>query len=410
MSIDSHAGRLAQLDVTSPQFKADPFPYYAQMRDHAPVLRVATRSFGPVWLVTRFDDVVSVLADDRFVKNRAAAMPAGQRGTVRNLPRFLAPLDRGLLSLDGADHDRLRGLVHQAFTPRRVELMHDQARHRVDELLDAAMRRGEMDVRADLALPLAIVLIARILGVPEDDTPKFARWSAALIHAPQRRYPATAVPSIVRFLRYLRRLIDRRAAEPHDDLISAMVLAQEGDDRLDADEILAMVVLLLTAGHETTVNLITSGVWALMGHPDQLTRWRSDAELGGTGTEELLRYVVPAETATQRWASTDVEIAGVGIPRGSLVLAVLASANRDPKYFTAPENLDIGRHPNRHLSFGRGAHYCLGAPLARMESRIAITELVTRSPDITLAVDPARLRWRGGLVLRGLHDLPVRLS
>ncbi|MGZ8802915.1 MAG: cytochrome P450 family protein, partial [Mycobacterium sp.] len=366
--------------------------------------------FGPVWLVTRYDDVVSVLGDDRFVKDRAGSMPAGQRGAVRNLPRLLAPLERGLLSLDGAEHDRLRALVHQAFTPRRIELMRDQVQQRVDELLDAAIRRGEMDVRADLALPLAIVLIARILGVPEQDTPKFARWSAALIHAPQRRYPATAVPSIVRFLRYLRRLIDQRAADPHDDLISAMLAAQEGDDRLSTDEILAMAVLLLTAGHETTVNLITSGIWALLGHRDQLTRWRSEPALGGTGTEELLRYVVPAETATQRWASSDVEIAGVTIARGSLVLAALASANRDPNHFTDPENLDIARHPNRHLSFGRGTHYCLGAPLARMEARIAITEILTRCPNITLAVDPAQLRWRGGLVLRGLRALPVRLT
>lgn len=410
MSLDPRVADLTQLDVTSPEFKADPFPFYAQMRSDAPVLRVDTRTFGPAWLVTRYDDVVSVLGDDCFVKDRAGSMPPGQRGAVRNLPRFLAPLERGLLSLDGAEHDRLRRLVHQTFTPRRIDSMHAQVQQRVDELLDAAMRRGEMDVRADLALPLAIVLIARILGVPEQDTPKFAHWSESLIHAPQRRYPATAVPSIVRFLRYLRRLIGQRAADPQDDLISAMLAAQEGDDRLSADEILAMVVLLLTAGHETTVNLITSGIWALLGHRDQLVRWQSDSTLGGTGTEELLRYVVPAETATQRWASSDVEIADVTIPRGSLVLAALGSANRDAEHFTNPETLDIARHPNRHLSFGRGTHYCLGAPLARMEARIAITELLSRSPDIALAVDPGQLRWRGGLVLRGLRGLPVRLT
>lgn len=395
------------VDVTSSAFKANPFPYYARMRAEAPVLRVDAGRFGPAWLITRYDDVAAALVDDRLVKDRRqTAAPA----RTRTLPRFFAPLERGLLSLDGAEHERLRGLARGAFTPRRVERLSDRIRGRTVDLLDAAADRGGMDVVADFALPLASVLIAEILGVPEHDAPRFSQWSAALIRGPERRLPATALPSIVRFLRYVRRLVEHKSRAPRDDLISAMVSAREGDDRLSTDEIMAMVVLLLTAGHETTVNLIASGTLTLLEHPTQLARWCEDAAVVGTGVEELVRFVVPAETATQRYAREDIRIGGARIPQGSLVLAVLASANRDRTRFDSPDHLDIGRTDNRHLSFGRGAHYCLGAPLARMEARIAITELLHRAPDLKLAVPPDRLRWRGGLVLRGLRSLPVVLG
>lgn len=397
---------LADLEITSAAFKSDPFPYYARMRSEAPVLRVQAPRLGPAWLVTRYDDVAAVLRDERLVKNRAEAVPAGQ-GSARNLPRFLAPLERGLLSLDGEDHDRLRDLVRQAFTPRRIAAMSGQAERRADELLTAASREGRMDVIADFALPFSLGIIARILGVPDDQTDRFSRWSTALIRGPERRFPVTAVPAVLRFLRYLRGLIGERTQAPQDDLISDLVRAQSGDDRLSDDEILAMVVLLLTAGHETTVNLIASGTLALLNDPEQLGRWRSDPSVAGTGVEELVRYVVPAETATQRYAREDLDIGGVAIRRGSLVLAVLASANRDPEHFTEPDRLDLGRRPNRHLSFGKGAHYCLGAPLARTEARIGLTGLFDHAPSLRLAVAPQRLRWRGGLVLRGLEALPV---
>lgn len=399
---------LADLDITSTAFKSDPFPYYARMRTDAPVLRVQAPRFGPAWLVTRYDDVAAALKDERLVKNRADAVPPG-RGSARNLPRFLAALERGLLSLDGEDHDRLRNLVRQAFTPRRIATMAEQAERRADELLTAAARERRIDVIADFALPFSLGIIARILGVPEDQTDRFSRWSTALIRGPERRFPVTAVPAVLQFLRYLRGLIEDRARDPRDDLISDLVRAQSGDDRLTDDEILAMVVLLLTAGHETTVNLIASGTLALLDDAEQLAWWRSDPSVAGTGVEELVRYVVPAETATQRYAREDLDIGGVTIGRGSLVLAVLASANRDPHHFTEPDRLDLGRNPNRHLSFGKGAHYCLGAPLARTEARIGLTGLLDRAPSLRLAVAPEHLRWRGGLVLRGLEALPVEI-
>ncbi|MCY7343182.1 MAG: cytochrome P450 [Pseudonocardia sp.] len=403
-------GSLSSVDVTATAFKADPFPHYAHLRAEAPVLPVTVPRMGQAWLVTRYDDVGAVLKDQRLAKNQREALTPAQLTKVATMPRMFAPLERGLLNLDGADHDRLRALAHRAFTPRRIEQMRDQAQVLADQLVDAAERKGSTDLIADYALPLPLVLIGRILGVPERDNPRFSAWSRTLIGAASRRNPLTAVPSVLRFLRYLRALIAERAARPRDDLISAMVAAREQDDRLSADEVLAMVVLLLTAGHETTVNLIASGVLALLEHPDQLARLRDEPALLGPGIEELVRFVVPAEQATQRYAREDVTIAGVTVPQGSLVLAVLASANRDGRFFDDPDTLDVARANNRHLSFGQGMHYCLGAPLARLEGQTAIGALLRRAPGLRLAVAPRELRWRGSIILRGLEALPVRLS
>ncbi|HYO03269.1 MAG TPA: cytochrome P450 [Mycobacterium sp.] len=407
MSTSSPADDLAAVDVTAPSFKANPFPFYARLRDEAPVFPVTVPRMGRAWLVTRYDDVVGVLRDERLVKNPREAMTPEQLKKVRTLPKMLSVLQTGLLSTDGNDHARLRALVRHAFTARRIEQMREQAQVLADELLDAALRRGGMDVIADYALPIPLVLIGRILGVPEKDNPKFSKWSTTLISSPERRNPLTAVPSILMFLRYLRALIAERTARPADDLISATAAAREGGDRLTADEILAMCVLLLTAGHETTRNLIATGTLALLQNPDQLGRLRDDPTLTGKGVEELLRFTVPAETATERYAREDISIAGTTIPRGSLVLAVLASANRDPAYFEDPDTLDVGRNPNRHLSFGQGVHYCLGAPLARLEGQVAIETLLRRAPALRLGVASDQLNWRGGIILRGLTALPV---
>ena len=404
-------GSLSSVDVTAPGFKADPFPFYARLRAEAPVLQVHVPRMGPAWLVTRYDDVSAVLKDDRLLKNQRDALTPEQLRKARTMPRMFAALERGLLGLDGADHDRLRALVHKAFTPRRIEQMREQIQLLADELLDAAERRGgAMDLIADYALPLPLTIIGRIIGVPERDNRRFSTWSTTLIGAASRRNPLGAVPSVLRFLRYLRTLIAERTERPRDDLISALAKARDGDDRLTADEVLTMIVLLLTAGHETTVNLIGSGTLALLQHPDQLARLRDDPALRTPGIEELVRYVVPAEQATQRYAREDVVIAGVPVPRGSLVMAVLASANRDGNHFDDPDMLDVGRTANRHLSFGQGIHYCLGASLSRLEGQIAIGTLLRRAPGLRLTVAPDQLRWRGGFILRGLEALPVTLS
>lgn len=390
------------VDITTRAFTADPFGFYARLRADAPVQPVRWMRGSTAWLVTRYDDVERALRDPRLTKDRAALTPSDRGPRV---PRTVAALQRGLLGLDGADHARLRRLVHQAFTPRRVEQMRAQTRVLADGLLDAAVRRGAMDLVADYAAPLPLTVIARVLGVPESDGPRFRAWTQALMAVGE--HPLRSAVSVTRFVRYLRRLIDRRAHDPRDDLITALLAARDGDDRLSTDEIVAMLVLLLTAGHETTLNLVGAGTLALLEHPGQADRIRADDGGVRPAVEELLRFTSPAQTATERWAVEDVEIAGRTVPRGSLVLAAIASANRDEAVFDRPETLDVTRSPNPHLAFGKGVHYCLGAPLARMEAEIAIPTLLRRAPDLRRPDPDAPVRWRGGAIVRGLEALPV---
>ncbi|MGL5908540.1 MAG: cytochrome P450, partial [Phycicoccus sp.] len=236
---------------------------------------------------------------------------------------------------------------------------------------------------------------------------RFHKWAVALLSTTGVRSLVTSLPSILAFLRYLRRFVAERTRDPRDDLISALATASADDDRLSPDEVLAMIILLLTAGHETTVNLIGTGTLALLQNPGELARMRDDPTVVGTGIEELLRYVVPAETATQRWAREDLEIAGTVIPRSSMVLLGIASANRDSTQFADPDRLDLTRDPNRHVAFGLGMHYCLGASLSRLEGSIAIPALLQAMPGLRMAVPAERLPWRTGLVLRGVLSLPV---
>lgn len=402
---------LRSINITDARFKADPFPFYARLRAEAPVFPVmlTTRGTQRAWLVTRYDDVIALLKDDeRFVKDRHNAMTPEQLRKAPGLPSIFKALERNLLGLDGLDHDRLKALVHKAFTPRIVEQMREQTQIQVDTALDRAERNGGMELISEFALPVPLTIIGRILGVPEEDEAKFGRWAKAFLSISTRN-PLFALPSILRFINYPRTLIKLRRAKPSDDLISAMLKAREGNDQLTEDEIVAMIVLLLTAGHETTVNLIASGTLALLQHPDQMARLREEPTLIKPAIEELMRYVAPVETATERYARDDIAIAGTTIPKGELVLGVLASANRDSKHFANPDILDITREHNRHLGFGQGMHYCLGAPLARLEAQIAISILVKRAPNLRLKVAPDQLRWRKGYIVRGLEALPVSL-
>ncbi len=402
---------LTSINVTDARFKANPFPFYARLRAEAPVfpVTISLRGKQRAWLVTRYDDVIGVLKDDqRFVKDRHNAMSPEQLKKAPGMPSMFKPLERSLLTLDGADHDRLKALVHKAFTPNMMEQMRDQTQAVADAALDRAERKGGMDLISEFALVVPLTIIGRILGVPDEDHEKFSRWTKAFVSIGTRN-PLLTIPAIMRFMGYLRKLIKSRRAHPRDDLISAMVKAQEGNDQLTDDEILAMIFLLLSAGHETTVNLIGSGTLALLQHPDQLARLREEPALIKSAIEELVRFVVPVEMATERYAREDVTIAGTTIPKGELVLAVVASANRDSQQFPKPDVLDIAREPNRHLGFGQGMHYCLGAPLSRLEGQIAISTLIKRAPNLRLKVAPDQVRWRSGFIVRGLEALPVAL-
>jgi cytochrome P450 len=401
---------LMSFNIASSQFKANPYPIYAHLRAEAPVARVTLPDKRVAWLVTRYDDVLAGLRDERLVKNLGNAMPPDQQKKQPWVPGVFKPLERILTNLDGGDHRRLRALVQQAFTPRMVERMRVRAEQLSNELLDAVQSRGRMELIREYAMPLPATIIAEILGVPAADRHAFQRWTKALISASDSPlFALRALLPIVSFLRYIRKLVRERRSNPADDLVTALVRAEEAGDQLSEDELLATIFLLLVAGFETTVNLIGNGTLALLQHPDQMAKLRTDPALITSAVEELLRYANPVSTTTDRYTREELTIADTVIPRGELVMLVLASANHDERQFIDPEVLDITRAPNKHLAFGWGAHYCIGAPLARLEGQIAITTLLRRCPDLRLAAPPATLRWRPGLEMNGLKALPVGL-
>jgi cytochrome P450 PksS len=396
-----------QENIVSPQFKVDPFPFFARLRESEPVYRTSLPDKTPVWLITRYDDVTALLRDERFTKHRRSALTPEQARKLPWTPPMFRPLEKHMLALDPPDHTRLRALVHKAFTPTLVEQMRDRAQSIADELLDEVAGRGEMDLVRDYALPLPMTIITEILGVPIKDRENFHRWSQALVSLTSRNPTVRVIPTVWRFVIYLRRFFKRRRREPRDDLTTALIKAEEAGDKLNEDELLAMVFLLLIAGHETTVNLIGNGVLALLENPMEMEKLKEEPALIKPAIEELLRYTPPVFMTTDRYAIEDVVIRGVKIPQGEMTLGVIGSANRDRNVFESPDELDLAREPNKHLSFGQGIHFCLGAPLARMEAQIAINTLLKRAAGLRLKVAPESLRWRQSIFLRGLEALPV---
>jgi cytochrome P450 PksS len=395
------------VQIASPGFKANPFPFYARLRAEAPACCVTLPTRETAWLITRYDDVAMVLKDERFVKDTKNALSRDQEANLHWFRKLFTALRTNMLSKDPPDHTRLRGLV-KAFSPRLVEQLQGRIEVLTNDLLDKVQRRGHMDLIRDFALPLPATVIAELLGVPVKDRHAFHRGTNAVISAAASTWAMMiAIPRVWSLIRYIRKLVKKRRGDPRDDLVSVLAQAEEAGDTLSEDELMSMVFLLLAAGHETTVNLIGNGTLALLQHPDQMDRLRSDPALIKLAVEEFLRYTSPVEIATERYASADVAISGVTIPRGAMVYAVIGSANRDERQFVDPDTLDITREPNKHLAFGLGPHFCIGAPLARLEGQIAINTLLKRMPDLRLAVAPEDLRWRRGLLLRGLESLPV---
>lgn len=396
------------VDIFSPTFKANPYPTYASLRGNQPICRIITPEGQPIWLITRYEDCLAVLKDDRFVKNVRAMLTPEQAAQFPPMPEALKPLSANMLDMDGASHDRLRSLVHKAFTPRLIEKMQGRIQTITDTLLDKAQARGEMDFMTDFAFPLPITVIGEMLGIPSDVYQQFREWTNALLNTGLTENVEHLLPVVQAFIDYLRELFEQRRQQPADDLISALIRAEESGDTLSEDELLAMVFILIVAGHETTVNLIGNGTLALLQNPDQLALLRRDPSLIKSAVEELLRFCGPLETATERYASTDIAIGGEIIPQGEMVLVGLASANRDPRQFENPEVLDITRQNNRHIAFGQGVHYCVGAPLARLETQIAFTTLLRRLPNLALNADSEAIAWRPSFVIRGLERLPVK--
>jgi cytochrome P450 len=400
----------------SPAAQSDPYPTYAWMRTHQPVRRLTLPDGQGLWLITRYDDIERALRDPRLVKDPRNACAPGQ---LAYFPEEAKPLLEHMLSSDPPDHTRLRALVHKAFSPHLVERLRPRIQQIADELLNAAQSRGRrgsisqgtLDLVDDYAFPLPIIVITELLGVPSRDRDRFREWSEAVVghefFREREEFPTPRRAALANFAAYLRALFEDKRTNPQDDLVSALIFAEEQGDALNEDELLAMVFLLLVAGHETTANMIGNSMLALLRHPDQLRMLQENPALIGPAVEELLRYDSPVETSTFRYAAADIEVDGVTIPKGELVLVVLASANRDADRFIDADRLDITRADNRHLAFGKGIHFCLGAPLARIEGQIAISTLLRRLPTLRLAVPPDQLEWRPGIILRGLRAFPV---
>jgi cytochrome P450 len=395
-------------NITDPDFKANPFPFYARLRAEAPVYRITMPDKQPAWLITRYDDVMMVLKDDQqFVKNPRNAKTPQQLAKMPWIPPMFRALMFNMLWTDWDDHRRLRGLVHKAFTPQMIEQMRGRVQALSDELLDAAQRRGHMDVIGDYAMPIPMTVISEMLGIARSDQARFNKWTNGIVELGAKHNIIKGLPHILGVTRFLRSEFKKRRAHPTDDLLTALVQAEEAGEQLNEDELLATAFVLLVAGYETTMNLIGSGTLALLQHPDQLRLLRERPELIKNAVEELLRYVNPVEQATERYAREDVTLHGVTIPKGELVIAVVASANRDESVFPNGDILDITRENLKHLDFGQGVHYCIGAPLARLEGQIAINTLTQRLPSLKLNAAPESLRWRQAITLRGLEALPV---
>ena len=383
-------------------FSEDPYPVYAELRKSGPVHPIDFPHGATAFLVVDHEHGRAALNDPRLSKDVAhSSVPV-------NGEQFFGGT---MLAMDPPDHTRLRGLMAKAFTTRRVEKLRPRVQEIADALLDGVAARGEADLIEDLAVPLPIQVICELLGVPASDRDAFRAWTAVLtVPALTAEARARRREAAREFNGYLVGVIAERRAAPADDLVSALVTARDGDAALTEAELLAGIALLLIAGHETTVNLIGNGVLALLRAPDQLALLRGRPDLLPAAVEELLRHDGPVERATQRVALEDMEIAGTPVPKGSWVHVSLGAADRDPAVFASPDRLDVTRAPKRHVAFGHGLHFCLGAPLARLEGQVAIGTLLDRFPGLALAVPAEDLRHhRTGSIIRGLRSLPVRV-
>ena len=396
-----------QYNPFAPDVHANPYPLYDRLRSEDPVHWSAMME---VWVLSRYDDIVGVLTDQRWSADRRQARNRFAAEAQRRQEEF-GPFGRTqtMLTADPPLHTRLRRLVSKAFTPRMVEGLRPRIQEIVDELMDAVQGSGRMDVIRDLAYPLPVIVIAEMLGVPPQDRDRFKHWSDEIVGALNGPFALEetlqrARTSANELATYMHGVIEERRREPRDDLMSGLIAAEEQGQILSEDEMLATAMLLLVAGNETTTNLIGNGTLALLRNPDQMRTLRDDPSLIPTAVEELLRYDGPVQ-GTGRVATEPMEIDGRAIEPGQAVLCMLAAANRDPAQFERPDELNLRRHPNEHLAFGDGIHFCLGAPLARAEGPIAFQAMLERLADPRLETED--LRWGGTFILRGLTNLPI---
>ncbi len=398
----------ATFELATPEAQANPYPLYARWRARQPMHRAPTGE----WFLTRYDDVAAVLADpDRFSNSLTETRLYRER--IQRLPVEESDVlfgDFSMVNVDPPDHTRLRRLVSKAFTARAVARLRPRIEEIVAELLDGL--EGDIDLISRFAYPLPVTVICELLGVPAADRDRFQAWNDQMIDNPDVSFEdmeavRRSQEGMRHLIEYMQNLVAERRRRPQDDLLSRLIAVEEAGDQLTERDLLTTMLLLFIAGHVTTVNLIGNGMLALLTHPDQLRRLRTDLSLLDSAIEEMLRYDSPVQAIT-RGVRVDVELGGTVLERGELVMGLVGAANRDPEHFPDPDVFDIGRRDNRHLSFGRGIHFGLGAPLARLEAQVAFPALLQRFPRLELATDTPR--WRPSPFLRGLAVLPLRAS
>ncbi|SIT91179.1 cytochrome P450 family protein [Edaphobacillus lindanitolerans] len=380
-------------------FRKDPYPAYAALREKEPVFRKLLPDGNYAWFITRYEEAVDALRDPRFIKDFSKLYGGS--------PEYKSIFTQNMLFADMPEHKRLRQLVSSAFTPKMISAMQGRIQEITDELLDDMQGKDTIDLIDDFAFPLPIIVICEILGIPAEDRDNFRIWSNTMIEGSNGAYAENIGEHMQAFTEYLGRRFAELRANPSDDLISRLIIAEEQGDQLTEQELYGVVSLLIIAGHETTVNLIGNGVLALLEHPRQLEQLREQPGLIKKAIEEILRFNGPVEYSTSRWAGEDLEFGGRKMAKGDLVIVILNSADRDPDKFDDPDVFDITRKKSVHLAFGFGIHTCLGAPLARLEGEIAISGFFSRFPDCRLHADPDELEWRPGMIVRGVKELPV---
>jgi cytochrome P450 len=390
-------------------FIAEPYPAYAELRAAG---RILHNPETEQWIIPHHQDVNALLRDRRFGRTYLHLATHAEMGRPEDPPHtapFWHLIRNGILDMEPPDHTRVRRLVAKAFTPRRVEELRPTVQRLMDGLVDEVLGAGEVDLIARVAEPLPVTVIAELLGIPQADRHHLRPWSAEICRmyelTPTEEDGRAASTAAVEFSDYLRGLIRERRRRPTKDLIGGLVQVIDEGDRLTEDEMIGTCVLLLNAGHEATVNMTGNGWWALFRNPDQLARLRADHALIPRAVEELMRYDTPLQMF-ERWVLEDVEIHGVPVARGQELALLFGSANRDPAAFDRPDALDLGREPNPHMTFGAGIHFCLGAPLGRVELETSFGSLLRRAPHMELVREP---EWKPNYIIRGLRELRVQL-
>ncbi|MCU4862942.1 cytochrome P450 [Bacillus cereus] len=395
------------INLASAQFKEDAYEIYKESRKKQPILFVNQVEIGKEWLITRYEDALPLLKDNRLKKDWTNVFSQDIKNMYLSVDNS-DHLTTHMLNSDPPNHNRLRSLVQKAFTPKMIAQLDKRIERIADDLISDIERKGTLNLVDDYSFPLPIIVISEMLGIPKEDQAKFRIWSHAVIASPETPEEIKETEKqLSEFITYLQYLVDIKRKEPKEDLVSALILAESEGHKLSARELYSMIMLLIVAGHETTVNLITNTVLALLENPNQLQLLKDNPKLIDSAIEEGLRYYSPVEVTTARWAAEPFQIHDQTIEKGDMVVIALASANRDETVFENPEIFDITRENNRHIAFGHGSHFCLGAPLARLEAKIAITTLFNRMPELQIKGDREEIKWQGNYLMRSLEELPL---